>query len=154
MTYVVAALVFILALGASAYGGWHNRDLRAVAEKRADQAEAAQKVAEAKQQNAEVSQKVVTVYKDRIVKIREVPPEVQHDVQVIHDSKCVLPPEWVRLHDHPFRGESATPADTDGAADSVTCVEAIETVRANYIRAQDNAAKLEALQDWAKGVSQ
>lgn len=149
-SYVLAALVFVVCVCGAGYAGWHERDKLAVAETQRVVAEAAQKAAEAKQQNAEVSQKVVTVYKDRIVKIREVPPEVQHEVQVIRDSGCVVSREWVRLHNDAAGSEAPTTAGVD---DSAACADAIEAVRANYKAARENAAQLEALQEWAKGVS-
>lgn len=154
ITYVVAALVFVLALAGAGYQGWHQRDRLAVSELNSIKAEAAAQVAKAEKRAAETSERVVIRYKDRVQVIREVPPEVEHEVQVIRNSKCVLPAEWVRLHDAGAGVPSQAPGTTDGEAATVDCATAIETVRENYTRARENAAQLEALQDWAKGVSQ
>jgi hypothetical protein len=151
-SYVVAALVFVLAICGAGFTGWHERGKRADAEMASVVAQAAQKVAEAKQQNAEVSQKVVTVYKDRIVKIREVTPEVQHDVQVIRDSGCTLPAEFVRIYNDSAGYETPTPAGVDGPL-GITCADAVEIARANNKEAREREAKLSALQSWAEGVS-
>ena len=153
-TYVVAALVFVLALAGAGYEGWHQRDRLALAEIGAIKSELEAKVAKAEKLAAETSERVVIRYKDRVQVIREVPPEVEHEVQVIRDSKCVLPAEWVRLHNAGAGVPSQTPGTTDGEAATVDCATAIEVVRENYARSRENAAQLEALQDWAKGVSQ
>jgi hypothetical protein len=151
--YVLAAFLLVVAVGGAFVGGYHERGKRADAEIAAIHADAEKKVAQARQQNAEVSQKVVTVYKDRIVRIREVPPEVQHDVQVIRESDCKLPAAWVRLHDDATGSEVDPAARIDGEA-TIPCAAAIEIVRENYTRSRENSEQLAALQEWAKGVSQ
>jgi hypothetical protein len=152
-SYVVAALVFVLALAGAAYEGWHQRDRLAVAEIGSIRSEAETKVAKAEKLAAETSERVVIRYKDRIQTIRVVEPEVAHEVQVIRDSKCVLPREWVRLHDAGAGVPSQAPGSADAAASEIDCATAIETVRENYTRAAENSAQLEALQEWVKGVA-
>jgi hypothetical protein len=148
--YVLAALLFVVAIAGAGYEGWHQRGKQADAEKAAILAEAAQKVAEAKQQNAEVSQKVVIQYRDRIKVVREVSPDVQHDVQVIKSSDCKLPPEFLRLYNE-STGSESQPAI--GADDSAACADAIATLRENNQRARENAEQMKALQAWAEGVA-
>jgi hypothetical protein len=150
-SYVLAAFLLVVAVGGAFFGGYHERGKRADAEIAAIHADAEKKVAQARQQNAEVSQKVVTVYKDRIVRIREIPPEVQHEVQVIRESGCRLPSEFLRLHNDAAGSEVKPPI---GADDTASCADAIETIRANLIASRENAEQLTALQEWAKGVSQ
>lgn len=147
--YVLAALLFVVAVGGAGYEGWHQRGKQADAEIRAIQAQAEKEVAQAKQQNAEVSQKVVIQYRDRIKVVREVSPDVQHDVQVIRESGCRLPPEFLRLYNE-SAGSENQPAI--GADDSAACADAIATLRENNLRSRENAEQLKALQAWAEGV--
>lgn len=147
---MVAALVFVLALCGAGFTGWHERGKRADAEMEAARADAAQKVAEAKEQNAEVSLKVVTVYKDKIVKIREVTPEVQHDIQVIRESDCKLPSMFLRLYNDAAGSQVNPPIGPD---DTAACSDAIATLRSNLFASRENAEQLKALQAWAEGVS-
>ena len=153
MTYVVAALVFVLALAGAGWEGWHQRGRLAEAEIASIRSEAETKVAQAEKRAAETSERVVIRYKDRIQVIRETAPEVAHDVQIIRDSKCVLPAEWVRLHDAGAGVPSQASAGVDDASQTIDCATAIETVRRNYAAARENAAQLDALQAWVSGVS-
>ena len=153
-TYVVAALVFVLAICGAGFTGWHERGKQADAEISAIKSGLEAKVAQAQKLAAETSERVVIRYKDRVQVIHETAPEVEHDVQVIRKSDCTLPAEFVRLHNAGAGVPSETPAGADDAAQTVTCATAIETIRSNYEAARANAAQLEALQEWAKGVSQ
>ena len=153
-TYVVAALVFVLAICGAGFTGWHERGKQADAEISAIKSGLEAKVAQAQKLAAETSERVVIRYKDRVQIIHETAPEVEHDVQVIRQSDCTLPAEFVRLHNAGAGVPSETPAGADDASQTISCADAIETIRANYEAARANAAQLEALQEWAKGVSQ
>ena len=153
-TYVVAALVFVLAICGAGFTGWHERGKQADAEISAIKSGLEAKVAQAQKLAAETSERVVIRYKDRVQIIHETAPEVEHDVQVIRQSDCTLPAEFVRLHNAGAGVPGETPVGADDASQTVSCADAIETIRANYEAARANAAQLEALQEWAKGVSQ
>lgn len=148
--YVVAALVFVLSCVGSYALGWKHRGKQAEAEIAAIHADLGEKLAKAQEKAAEVRERVVIQYRDRIQVIREVPPEVTHEIQVIRDSGCVVPAQWVRLHD---AGAGVVPEAAAGADEPASCADAIEAIRANYTSARENAAQLEALQAWAAGIS-
>jgi hypothetical protein len=151
--YAVIALVVIVALMGAAYSGWHQRDRLAVAEISAIKSDLETKVAQAQKLAAETSERVVIRYQDRVKVIREVPQEVVHEIEVIRQSKCVLPAEWVRLHDAGAGVSSQAPGAVDDAAEEVDCATAIEVVRENYARSRENAEQLAALQEWISSVS-
>lgn len=148
--YVVAGLVFVLALAGAGFEGWHQRDRLAVAEIGAIRSQAEKEVADEKAKAAQVSEKVVIQYRDRIKVVRETVPEVVHDIQVIRDSDCRVPAEFVRVHNDAAGSPPEPAAGTDGTA---SCAEAIETIRANYQTAREQAEQLKALQDWVSGVA-
>lgn len=150
---MVAALVFVCSVVGAGLYGYHERGKRADAEIAALKSEADKAVAQAREQAAKVSEKVVIQYRDRVVKIRETPPEVAHEVQIIRDSDCRLPREWVRLHDAAASGEDPAPGGIDETPANVDCAGAIEVVRENYLRSRENAEQLKALQAWAEGVA-
>ena len=153
-TYVVAALVFLASIiGAHEYG-YHRASKVCDAQIQSIRADLETKVAQAQKLAAETSERVVIRYKDRVQIIHETAPEVAHDVQVIRQSDCTLPAEFVRLHNAGAGVPGETPAGADDAAQTISCADAIETIRTNYEAARANAAQLEALQEWAKGVSQ
>jgi len=107
--------------------------------------------AEASDRAAKASARVVTVYKDRIKTIREVTPgEIQVVERVIReaDPSCVLPPSFERLWDgKPASGgaEAGSSSGVDGAP--VTVAELAEGVAEAKRRFDENAARLEALQE-------
>jgi len=150
---VVAALVFVLAICGAGFTGWHERGKQADAEISAIKSSLEAKVAQAQKLAAETSERVVIRYKDRVQVIHQTAPEVEHDIQVIRKSDCILPSSFVRLHDAGAGIPSQTPAGADESTETVTCADAIETIRTNYEAARANAAQLEALQAWADGVS-
>jgi hypothetical protein len=152
-SYVVAALVFVLAVAGAGITGWHERGKQADAEISAIKSGLEAKVAQAEKRAAETSERVVVRYQDRVKVIHEVPQEVVHEIEVIRQSKCVLPAEWVRLHDAGAGVPSQAPGSADDTAQAISCADAIEVVRENYLRSRENSAELEALQDWIRGVS-
>lgn len=149
--YVIAAVVFLASvIGAHELGVYRTNKVRN-AEIAAIKSELETKVAQAQAKAAEVRERVVIQYKDRIVRIRETAPEVAHEIQVIRELPCRVPAEWVRLHNAGAGLDPEAPGGSDGTA---SCADAIETVRENYRIAREEIAKLEALQAWAKGVSE
>ena len=152
-TYVVAALVFLASIiGAHEYG-YHRASKVCDAQIQSIRAELETKVAQAQKLAAETSERVVIRYKDRVQIIHETAPEVEHDVQVIRKSDFTLPAEFVRLHNAGAGVPSETPAGTDESTETVSCADAIETIRANYEASRENSAQLEALQEWARALA-
>lgn len=152
-SYVVAALVFVLAVAGAGIQGWHLRGKQADAEIAAIRSDLAAKVSAAEAKAAKVESRVVIQYRDKIIQVEKIGPEVAHEIQIVRDSGCVLPPEWVRLHDAGAGSDVQAPAGADAAAEGASCADAIETVRANYLAARENAEQLRALQAWAAGIS-
>jgi len=152
--YVLAALVFVLAIAGAGFTGWHERGKQADAEISAIKSGLEAKVAQAQKLAAETSERVVIRYKDRIQVIHQTAPEVAHEVQILRASDCKLPLSFLRIHNAGAGVPSETPAGADESTETVTCADAIETIRTNYEAARANAAQLDALQEWAKGVSQ
>jgi hypothetical protein len=155
LAYVVGAIVALAALiGAHEVG--HARGLKVGrAELAAYQAQAEAESEKLRARAAKVETKVVIQYRDRVQKIR-VPEtvEVVREIEVIRQSGCVLPPEFRLLHDGATGSSSEATGGANDSAAPVDCATAIEVIRENYRRARENAAQLEALQEWAESVSQ
>lgn len=100
-----------------------------------------------------IQKEIVVQYRDRIVKVREVQPEIQSQVEVIREKHpdCVLPVEFRLLHDTAASGDlPAQPAaGTDGPSE-VPCDIAAETIARNYQAARENAEQLKSLQEWVE----
>jgi len=142
--------VVLLVVGAYLFGGYGVQQawLARVAE-----LEAKVKAAE------EQSQKVNTVIQERVVtKIKVVKENVYVNREIIKevagkqlDSSCSLPKSTVSLHDSASRNEVAgRAAATDGTASEVKASQLLDRVVENYGSCHENAAKLEAWQEWYK----
>ena len=98
-----------------------------------------------------IQKEIVVQYRDRIVKVKEVEPELQSQVEVIRAKHpdCVLPAEFRLLHDTAASGDSPPdPAPgVDGPAE-VPCDVAAEIIARNYTAARENAEQLKSLQEW------
>jgi hypothetical protein len=140
--------VILLVIGVYFYGGYSVQSawLARVAE-----LEAKVKAAE------EQSQKVNTVIQERVVtKIKVVKENVYVNREIIKevagkqlDSSCTLPKSTVSLHDSASRNEVAGRASaTDGTASEVKASQLLDRVVENYGSCHENAAKLEAWQEW------
>ena len=140
--------VVLLVVGAYFYGGYGVQSawLARVAE-----LEAKVKAAE------EQSQKVNTVIQERVVtKIKVVKENVYVNREIIKevagkqlDSSCSLPKSTVSLHDSASRNEVAgRAAATDGTPSEVKASQLIDRVVENYGSCHENAAKIEAWQEW------
>ena len=140
--------VILLVVGSYFYGGygvemsWRDR---------VKELEAKVKVAEEKSQqvNTVIETKVVTkikVVKENVYVNREIIKEVAGKQL---DSSCSLPNSTVSLHDSASRNEVAGRATaTDGTPSKVKASELLDTVVQNYGACHENAAKLEAWQEW------
>jgi hypothetical protein len=140
--------VVLLVVGSYMFGSygtemtWRNR----VAE-----LEAKVKVAEEK------SQQVNTVIETKVVeKIKVVKENVYVNREIIKevagkqlDASCSLPKSTVSLHDSASRNEVAErAAATDGTPSEIKASQLLDRVVENYGSCHENAAKLEAWQEW------
>jgi hypothetical protein len=140
--------VILLVVGAYLFGGY---GVQSVWQARVAELEAKVKIAE------EQSQKVNTVIQERVVtKIKVVKENVYVNREIIKevagkqlDASCSLPKSTVSLHDSASRNEVAgRAAATDGTASEVKASQLIDRVVENYGSCHENAAKLEAWQEW------
>jgi hypothetical protein len=142
--------VVLLVVGAYLFGG-HNVQQAWLA--RVAELEAKVKVAEEKSQqvNKVIETKVVTkikVVKENVYVNREIIKEVAGKQL---DASCSLPKSTVSLHDSASRNEVAgRAAATDGTPSEVKASQLLDRVVENYGSCHENAAKLEAWQEWYK----
>ena len=140
--------IVLLVVGAYLFGGYGVQQawLARVAE-----LEAKVKAAE------EQSQKVNTVIQEKVVtKIKVVKENVYVNREIIKevagkqlDASCSLPKSTISLHDSASRNEVAgRAAATDGTPSEVKASQLLDRVVENYGSCHENAAKLEAWQEW------
>jgi hypothetical protein len=142
--------VVLLVVGAYFYGG-HGVQQAWLA--RVQELEAKVKIAEEK------SQQVNTVIETKIVeKIKIVKENVYVNREIIKevagkqlDASCSLPKSTISLHDSASRNEVAGRAEsTDGTTSEIKASQLLDRVVENYGACHENAAKLEAWQEWYK----
>ena len=140
--------VVLLVIGVYFYGGYSVQSLWLA---RVAELEAKVKAAE------EQSQKVNTIIQERVVtKIKVVKENVYVNREIIKevagkqlDASCSLPKSTVSLHDSASRNEVAGRATaTDGTPSEVKASQLLDRVVENYGSCHENAAKLEAWQEW------
>ena len=118
---------------------------------RVKELEAKVKIAEEKSQqvNTVIETKVVTkikVVKENVYVNREIIKEVAGKQL---DASCSLPKSTISLHDSASRNEVAErAAATDGTPSEVKASQLLDRVVENYGSCHENAAKLEAGQEW------
>ena len=140
--------VVLLVIGSYLFGG-HN--VQSVWLARVAELEAKVKVAEeqSKQVNTIIETKIVTkvkVIKENVYVNREIIKEVAGKQL---DASCSLPKSTVSLHDSASRNEVAgRAAATDGTPSEVKASQLLDRVVENYGSCHENAAKLEAWQEW------
>jgi hypothetical protein len=140
--------VVLLVVGAYLFGG-HNVQQAWLA--RVAELEAKVKIAEEKSQqvNTVIETKIVTkvkVIKENVYVNREIIKEVAGKQL---DASCSLPKSTVSLHDSASRNEVAErAAATDGTPSEVKASQLLDRVVENYGSCHENAAKLEAWQEW------
>jgi hypothetical protein len=142
--------VLLLVVGAYLCGGYGVQQAWTA---RVAELEAKVKAAE------EQSQKVNTVIQERVVtKIKVVKENVYVNREIIKevagkqlDASCSLPKSTVSLHDSASRNEVAgRAAATDGTPSEIKASQLLDRVVENYGSCHENAAKLEAWQEWYK----
>jgi hypothetical protein len=90
----------------------------------------------------------IKVVKENVYVNREIIKEVAGKQL---DASCSLPKSTISLHDSASRNEVAGRADaTDGAPSEVKASQLLDRVVENYGSCHENAAKLEAWQEWYK----
>lgn len=142
--------VVLLVVGAYFYGG---RGVQQAWLDKVAELEAKVKVAEEKSQqvNTVIQQRVVTkikVVKENVYVNREIIKEVAGKQL---DASCSLPKSTISLHDSASRNEVAgRAAATDGTPSEVKASQLLDRVVENYGSCHENAAKLEAWQEWYK----
>ena len=108
-----------------------------------------------------VSREVVVKYLPKVEYIqgrtKTITKEVPVYVTAEDDRRCTIPAGFVSLHDR-AAAESDLPADSpaagaDGAASPVALSAVAGTVAENYGTCHETAARLTALQEWVRGVS-
>ena len=140
--------VVLLVVGSYLFGG-HNVQQAWLA--RVAELEAKVKIAEEKSQqvNTVIETKIVTkvkVIKENVYVNREIIKEVAGKQL---DASCSLPKSTVSLHDSASRNEVAErTAATDGTPSEVKASQLLDRVVENYGSCHENAAKLEAWQEW------
>jgi hypothetical protein len=140
--------VVLLVVGAYFYGG-HSVQSAWLA--RVAELEAKVKIAEEKSQqvNTVIETKIVTkvkVIKENVYVNREIIKEVAGKQL---DAQCSLPKSTISLHDSASRNEVAErAAATDGTPSEVKASQLLDRVVENYGSCHENAAKLEAWQEW------
>ena len=145
-----AELVGVVLLVAGSYlFGSHGTEM--AWRERVRELEAKVKIAEEKSQqvNTVIETKVVTkikVVKENVYVNREIIKEVAGKQL---DASCSLPKSTISLHDSASRNEVAErAAATDGTASEVKASQLLDRVVENYGSCHENAAKLEAWQEW------
>jgi hypothetical protein len=140
--------VVLLVGGAYFYGG---HGVQSAWQARVAELEAKVKIAEEK------SQQVNTVIETKVVeKIKVVKENVYVNREIIKevagkqlDASCSLPKSTISLHDSASRNEVAgRAAATDGTPSEVKASQLLDRVVENYGSCHENAAKLEAWQEW------
>lgn len=89
----------------------------------------------------------------RITKNVEVSKDVPGPVVFVHDTvvRVELPLGWLSVHNAGARGDNAdSTSAVDGTASGVTPNNALGLVVQNYGICQENASRLNALQEWIK----
>jgi len=142
--------VVLLVVGAYFYGG---HSVQSAWQARVAELEAKVKIAEEKSQqvNKVIETKVVErikVVKENVYVNREIIKEVAGKQL---DASCSLPKSTVSLHDSASRNEVAgRAAATDGTPSEIKASQLLDRVVENYGSCHENAAKLEAWQEWYK----
>ena len=142
--------VLMLVIGSYLFGGYGTE---MAWRQKVKELEAKVKAAE------EQSQKVNTVIQERVVtKIKVVKENVYVNREIIKevagkqlDASCSLPKSTISLHDSASRNEVAgRAAAIDGTPSEIKASQLLDRVVENYGSCHENAAKLEAWQEWYK----
>ena len=136
--------VVVLVVGAYFYGGVSYREMIAEYKEKVKVAE--QQSKEANEKLAEEVKKKTKVIKETVYVNREIIREVAGG-QI--DATCRLPRSAVSVHDRASQNEVAGRAEgTDGTPSEVKASQLLTTVVDNYGACHENAARLEAWQQW------
>ena len=107
------------------------------------------------QKRAEVTTTVLTRYVDRVRAVRGKSETITKEVPIYvnqnDDHRCIINNGFIRLHNAAAANE--LPSSTSGANEAPTSVAlstVAKTVAENYGTCHENAAQLEALQEWVR----
>lgn len=154
----IGAWKWLAAIAAALAAVWfvyHRGELHERSKWEAVQAANNLHAAQVGQRRAEVTTTVLTRYIDRVrtvrVKSETITREVPIYVTKTDDSRCVVNAGFVRLHNAAAANE--LPSSASGANEAPTSVAlstVAETLAGNYGICHENAAQLEALQEWVR----
>lgn len=148
---IIAFFVGALALAGTSYYYGHNH-AKTAADLKYDKIlrEAENQVADLRQQLSVAEGKVVTVYVDKIIKVKEIEYVYINKSKNV-PSKCELSNGWVSLHDSAATGsEPDSTGVADASSSGIKDNQALETVVSNYSTCQRNAEQLKSLQEWVR----
>ena len=154
----IGAWKWLAAIAAALAAVWfvyHRGELHERSKWEAVQAANNLHAAQVGQRRAEATTTVLTRYIDRVRTVRgqsrTITKEVPIYVNQNDDHRCIINNGFVRLHNAAAANE--LPGSTSGANEapaSVTLSTVAGTVAENYGTCHENAAQLEALQDWVR----
>ena len=140
-----------LAVGGMCFGYGYHRGIRNLWEYQAEQARAAIPVIV---KQGAVTEKVVTKYRDRIVRVKGDTVTLTKEVTVYVPASAdpVLPAGWLLLHDAAATTSSVPPAPDgiDVAAPAIAASQALKGVIGNYGVCYETGAQLVTLQEWIR----
>lgn len=146
LPYKILAVVFIVG-GAFGYG--YKRGVEqgeVMIQKAANEAE--QLKIELEKEQGNIKERVVTEYKDRIIRVKDREVVYQQATEQL-GSKFNVSNGWVHLHDTAVKGEEVNPELGSDQADSpYKETQALATVLSNYSVCLQNAQELISLQSW------
>lgn len=148
---IIAFLLGILALaGTSYYYGYTTAKTAADLKYDKILQAAENQVADLRQQLSVAEGKVITVYVDKIIKVKEIEYVYINKSKNV-PSKCELSNGWVSLHDSAATGsEPDSTGVIDAAPSGIKDNQALETVVSNYSTCQRNSEQLKSLQEWVR----
>lgn len=142
--------VVILSAVAVVWMHGYSRGERKLFEYQAEQAQAAVPVIV---RQGAVTEKVVTRYRDRIVKVNAETVTIEKEIPVYvpASADCVLSRGWVQLHDAAAtRTVPAAPGGVDVTAPAIAASQALQGVVGNYAACHATGEQLIALQAWVR----
>lgn len=139
-----------LAVGGMCFGYGYHRGIRNLWEYQAEQARAAIPVIV---KQGAVTERVVTKYRDRIVKVKGETQFITKEIvrYVPASADPVLPAGWLLLHDAAATSTiPAAPEGVDVAAPAIAASQALKGVVSNYGACHATEAQLLELQAWVR----
>lgn len=147
LPYKILAVMFVVG---GAFGAGYKKGTDAgevMIQKAANEAE--QLKIELEKEQANIKERVVTEYKDKIVKVKEREVIMQNAAETQVPGKYYLSNGWIYLHDAGVKGDEINPDKVSDSADSSFKEnQALGTVLSNYSTCLQNSQQLVSLQSW------